>query len=477
MMKEDIFSALISKIITSKLLRKPLIKQFQKKMYNTIVTSKTDVHLKAVQEKKYQFFNAMLKGAERNLNKGYISKDVLKKMSKVFVTNQLMREQSSKDKINKFNERFGEKPPSFIVFSPTQKCNLKCIGCYANSEACSNAQLPFDVVDKVVGECYEVFGNRFMTISGGEPFMYNDNGMTLLDIFEKYNQMFFLVYTNGTMITPDVAKKLAELGNVTPAISVEGTQAETDERRGSGVYKRILEAMKNLREAGVPFGVSVTPTNKNYNTLMTDEFYDELFKNQGATYMWQFQLMPIGRGKQAFDLVLSPEQRINLYDTWKTLIKDKEYCVADFWNSGVLSDGCIAYGRHGGFMYIDWDGKIMPCVFVPYYEDNILDLYKNGKGLADAVFGDLMKRGRKWQKEYGLDHKKSPDNWLMPCSIRDHYENFRENILTDKAKPENAEAKEALESKEYREQMKKFDEKTEKLTTPIWKKEYLEAEN
>src|SRR6056297_491309 len=119
--------------------------------------------------------------------------------------------------------------------------------------------------------------SRFVTISGGEPFVYKSEGKTLLDIFEKYNDVFFLVYTNGTLITPKVADRLAKAGNVTLAISVEGFERETDARRGKGVFKKILQAFENLRNAGVPFGTSVTPTSQNVDLLLTDEFYDYYF--------------------------------------------------------------------------------------------------------------------------------------------------------------------------------------------------------
>lgn len=122
--------------------------------------------------------------------------------------------------------------------------------------------------------------------------------MTLLDIFEKYNDMFFLVYTNGTLITPEIAKRLEKAGNATPAISVEGFEKETDERRGKGVFKKVLNSFSNLREARVPFGISVTATSENVDLLLTDEFYAFYFEDQGVIYMWQFQLMPIGRGNE-----------------------------------------------------------------------------------------------------------------------------------------------------------------------------------
>lgn len=62
--------------------------------------------------------------------------------------------------------------------------------------------------------------------------------------------------------------------------------------RGEGVYKKIREALANLREAGVPFGIQVTATSKNYEILLTDEFYKYYFEEMGATHMWQYQLMP-----------------------------------------------------------------------------------------------------------------------------------------------------------------------------------------
>jgi hypothetical protein len=105
--------------------------------------------------------------------------------------------------------------------------------------------------------------------------------------------------------------------------------------------------------------------------------------------------------------------------------------------------------------------------------DNIYELYENGKTLADAMFSDFMRKGRKWQREYGLDDCRKPGNWLMPCSIRDHYEIFRTSVLPEEARPEDKNAKEALESVEYFETLKKYDEKLQRLTEKIWENEYL----
>jgi MoaA/NifB/PqqE/SkfB family radical SAM enzyme len=475
-MRPEAISSTLKSMVNHKHLRKLLAKKIDNYVYNSIVNDESE-DLKEVQIKRYQFLSAMLRCVNRNIDRGYVSGEIIRKIVDVFVQNNLIREdQNYTQAVEKYEEKYGEPPPTFIVFSPTQRCNLRCIGCYAASGADTAATVPYPFVDRVVSETHDLFGSRFITISGGEPFLYKSEGKTLLDIYQKYDDMLFLVYTNGMILNEEIAQRLAESANVTPAVSVEGLEKETDQRRGPGTHKKILEALERLRQAGVPFGISVTATSKNIDILLTDEFYDFYFKEQGACYMWQFQLMPIGRGKDELDLMVTPEMRLQLYNKWVKLLSKKKYCLADFWNSGVLARGCIAYGRNGGYAYVDWHGNVTPCAFIPYYVDNIYDLYKNGKTLADAMFSDFMKNGRKWQREYGLDNWKKPDNWLMPCSIRDHYEIFRNSVLPKEAKPEDENAKEALESDEYFEVLKNYDEELQSLTEKVWKNEYLNRE-
>ncbi len=472
-MSNEVISPKLIKMANHKHLRKLLAKKIDDYIYKNMVIDDGE-DLKEVSLRRYQFLSAMLHCLIRNINKGYVSTEVIKKIINVLVQNNLIREDDTYSiAVERYKRKYGEEPPTFIVLSPTQKCNLHCIGCYASSTSHTPATLPYTIVDRIVGEVHDWWGGRFITISGGEPFMYESKGKTLIDIFEKYNDMFFLIYTNGTLINEEVAQRLAETENATPAVSVEGFEKETDQRRGAGVHKRILGTFERLRQAGVPFGISVTATSQNTDLLLTDEFYDFYFKEQGACYMWQFQLMPIGRGKDEMDLMVTPERRLKLYRKWEKLLSEKRYCLADFWNSGVLARGCIAYGRSGGYIYVDWHGNITPCAFIPYYVDNIHDLYKKGKTLSDALFCDFMKNGRKWQREYGLYNKKNPHNWLMPCSIRDHYEIFRNSVLPKNAKPEDEKAKEALESDEYFEILKNYDHKLESLTEKIWENEFL----
>jgi len=61
-----------------------------------------------------------------------------------------------------------------------------------------------------------------------------------------------------------------------------------------------------------------------------------------------------------------------MYKTiWKKVREDKIF-IADFWNSGTASDGCMAAARGGGYFYIMWDGTITSCII----RDNSKLFYK-----------------------------------------------------------------------------------------------------
>lgn len=464
---------LLTSLVSNRFTQKQVVKRIDKSIYNsTIINGHDDIP--AVAEKKYEWAMALLNRAVENINKNYISKHVLNRLAVALIDGAFHGNlETFKEKKAAYNEKYGVNPPSFVVISPTQRCNLNCAGCYASSNSASTPSLSFDTLDQMVTELEEEAACRFVVLSGGEPMMYEDEGKTIFDLFERHPDMFFMFYTNGTLIDTAAAQRLEQLGNGVPAISIEGYEKETDQRRGKGVYKNILNAMEALRDVGMPFICSVTGTSENADILLSDEFYGWYFDELGCSFMWQFQLMPIGRGKEAFSLMPEPETRVRLYRKWEELVSSKRYPFADFWNSGVLTNGCIAYGRGGGYLYINWNGDIMPCVFVPYTMDNILDLYQKDKHIGDALASNFMKRGRAWQKETQLTKAEHVSNLLMPCSIRDHYANFRNAILTEEAQGENQVADDILQDDTYFKELTAYDEKLSRLTQPIWEKEYM----
>jgi MoaA/NifB/PqqE/SkfB family radical SAM enzyme len=424
-----------------------------------------------VHDEAYTYLIAMIAAFDRAVERSLISKYVARRMTDAFWGNVML----SKENKEEIVERLGFFPPKFVLVSPTGRCNLRCKGCYAESEPGTQGSLDFETFDRILTEKRELWGSHFTVISGGEPFMWRDGERDFLDMVEKHDSDMFMVYTNATLINDAAAKRMSELGNIMPAISVEGFEKETDARRGKGVHRKVLAAMESLRKYGVPFGISATPTRHNWELITGDAFADFYFEQQGALYAWLFQYMPVGRG-QTLELAPTPEQRVEMRERMRRLMVEKKYFIADFWNSGAASSGCIAAGRGDGYFYIDWNGNITPCAFVPYVCGNIYDVFESGGDLNTVLKMDFFKRIRKWQDEYGYAQAAAQvDNWLCPCVIRDHFPVVREAIEKSGATPLNEEARIALSDTAYCEGMVKYGEEIKRLTDPIWQKEYADT--
>jgi MoaA/NifB/PqqE/SkfB family radical SAM enzyme len=460
---------LILQIVDMGPARRFLIKKAEEKLWQGIVEEATE-GLRPAQELKYAFVRNLLHTTDNHLRRGIMSKEVFHKMVKVFVRNVFIEDISERE-IRK-EDRKEAVYPSYLVLSPTQLCNLRCPGCYASSGSHSKVSLPWNMVDRIITEKKRFWHSRFTVISGGEPFLWQDEGKGIIDLARIHDDNFFMVYTNGTLINKEVAKRLTEVGNLTPCISVEGFEQKTDERRGKGVFKKIMEAFEHLRSAGVPFGISVEATKENWDEVTSKEFLQFYFGEQGVFYGWLFQYMPIGRGYSLENMV-TPEQRLEMFRRNVGAIKEG-YNYIDFWNQGVMTDGCLAAGRNGGYLYIDWNGNVMPCVFIPYYVDNIYEVYKRGGTLNDVLYSAFFKEIRKWQSQYAYGKPpQDQENLILPCPIRDHHEALYEILKNHSTiKPSDENAREAKEDQTYHEGFMEYDQFLKQVIDPVWEKEY-----
>ena len=132
-------------------------------------------------------------------------------------------------------------------------------------------------------------------------------------------------------------------------------------------------------------------------------------------------------------------------------------------------------------MAVDWNGAFMPCVFMPYSPINIHDVYAHGKTLLDVWAHPFFARIRAWQRDYG--HKKSLSeggrhgNWIMPCPMRDHYEELYPLLREYNPTPVDGNAAAALQDPEYREQLIEYNRAVARLFNPIWESRYLHSDN
>ena len=307
--------------------------------------------------------------------------------------------------------------PASVVIEPTDRCNLNCPGCYARSTR-EGSDLSYQTVKYIIEEC-RAMGISLVTLSGGEPFLREKEDRVITRLAGEFPNLGFLVYTNGLSIDEEIAERLGKLGNVFPAISVEGFEEETDHRRGRGVFRRTSVARRFLAENDVMFGFSATGTRENCDLLATDAFIDSRI-SAGDLFGWFFIFQPIGRDPRP-DLMVTAEQRMKLKEmVYRTRYLGKPIFVGDFWNDGPLSSGCIAAGT--GYFHVYANGDISPCVFSPFSAGNIHEII-DGKGLYSNV-KDLLENHPLFAK-YREAQKKICD-YRSPCVLIDHPEMIRE---------------------------------------------------
>ncbi len=274
----------------------------------------------------------------------------------------------------------GLQVPPIIIFSVTNRCNLKCKGCYAQAirEESSDVLSP-SKMREIIGEA-EDLGVSFFIIAGGEPLMRPE----IMDITREFPGVLFLMATNGLLLDSDKIKQLASRRNTIPALSIEGTQMETDERRGAGVHKRLESKMAELKKEGVFFSVSITMTRSNFDIVTDEKFIDNAIKS-GCGFFLFLEYTPIR--KETEDWVITEKQRNDMKDVLGSLKKRfKAVFIGVPWDEEE-SGGCLASGR--GFVHINASGDLEPCPLAPFSDTNLLD-----KSLTEALQSVFIKKLR-----------------------------------------------------------------------------------
>ena len=336
--------------------------------------------------------------------------------------------------------------PTTVLISPTMRCNLRCVGCYAANYSMSD-DLPFDVADRIIKEGKKL-GVAFYTILGGEPMVWPH----LFTLFRKHKDTFFQYYTNSTLITEKTAQDLLKLGNVLPILSIEGFEKRTDERRGKGVFKKIMNAMDILKRNGIPFGFSVAVTSKNAEEISSDRFVDFLIE-KGAYVGWFFLYMPVG-AKPDPKLMPTPKQRLHLYNRDLKIRETKPIFIIDFWNDAPWVGGCIA-GKE--YVHITSKGDVEPCIFTHMAVDNI----KN-KSLKEVLNSDYFRALRERQP--------FDENLFLPCQWIDNPKVSRDMAKKFKLYPTHPGADDPIKDKKVRAAIDKYSKEIHKVYAPVWKK-------
>ncbi len=316
--------------------------------------------------------------------------------------------------------------PFLILMDPTSACNCKCKGCWA-AEYGNRNSLTFEEMADVVNQG-KALGTHLYMFTGGEPTLRKKD---LIRLCEENPDCAFLTYTNGTLIDQAFCDELKRVGNMALAISIEGSEETTDDRRGEGMYQKALGAMKLLKENGLLFGMSVCYTSANCEKVTSDEFMDTMI-SYGVKFGLYFNFMPVGKDAPV-ELIPTPAQREHMYSWVKRTRNNKTgkpLFIMDFQNDGEYVGGCIAGGRN--YFHINAAGDMEPCVFIHFSDSNIRE-----KTLLEALRSPLFMAYRHDQP--------FNDNHLRPCPMLENPECLKKIINQTGAKSTNLECEESAE--------------------------------
>jgi MoaA/NifB/PqqE/SkfB family radical SAM enzyme len=257
----------------------------------------------------------------------------------------------------------GEFYPPFLYISVTNSCNLRCQGCWVDVAA-KQEIIEAPAMHRLINESREM-GNAFFGIVGGEPFMHPQ----LLDILAEHPDCYFQVFTNGHFVTPEVARRIRKLGNISPLISVEGNEIVSDQRRGkSHVFSHTMQGLQNCLDAHVLTGVCTSLCQTNMD-LLTETWLDRLI-DMGVLYTWFHIYRPVGAAASP-ELCLTPDQQKQARRFVVEMRNKKPIVIIDAYYDG---DGYALCPAVTGFTHhISPWGDIEPCPVIQIAKDSIYD--------------------------------------------------------------------------------------------------------
>jgi mycofactocin radical SAM maturase len=264
-------------------------------------------------------------------------------------------------------ERFkrGLEAPICLTWEVTYGCNLACAHCLSSSGKRDPRELTTSEAKRVIDEmaAMQVF---YVNVGGGEPLVRRDF-LDLVD-YAVGRGVGVKFSTNGGLLTPEHAARVAAMDYVDVQISLDGATPETnDVVRGPGSYAAARRAMDRLAEAGFgPFKISTVVTRHNVPEL---DALEALADSYGAQLRIT-RFRPSGRGAAVWDkLHPTAQQQRELY--WWLHERPQVLTGDSFFHLSALGEplpGLNLCGAGRIVCLIDPIGEVYACPFVLHEE-------------------------------------------------------------------------------------------------------------
>lgn len=253
--------------------------------------------------------------------------------------------------------------PPFLFISIINSCQLRCQGCWVDV-ASPRQMIERDDLNRIIRDAKQ-HGNSFFGILGGEPFMHPH----LLDVLAEHPDCYFQIFTNGQLITDEVAARLRQIGNATPLISIEGREIVSDERRGGrDVYDKTMQGLRNCIKHRLITGVASSICKTNID-LVSEAWLQELV-NLGVHYAWFHTYRVVGPNPTP-SLALTPDEVLKLRRFIVTMRSKVPIGIVEpYWDDRgeALCPMATGVSHH-----IGPSGAIEPCPIIQFARETIQD--------------------------------------------------------------------------------------------------------
>lgn len=191
-----------------------------------------------------------------------------------------------------------------VVWNVTRRCNLRCVHCYAHAKDRVDRDELTTEQGKSLLDDLAAFGVPVVLFSGGEPLARKD--LPELASYAVGKGMRAVISTNGTLITPGVARTLKQIGLSYVGISLDGMQEVNDRFRAvPGAFRAALEGIRNCQAAGIKVGLRFTVNRFNVQEIPS---IFALIEEMDIPRVCFYHLVYAGRGSELVEQDLGPEE-------------------------------------------------------------------------------------------------------------------------------------------------------------------------
>lgn len=306
-----------------------------------------------------------------------------------------------------YQERTGIKAPRIIAWEITRSCNLSCVHCRAAAEfGHYHGELSLDQIKATIDDIVTI-SNPILILTGGEPLMRPD----IWDIVDYAHEKGCMpvIGTNATLITDDIAKKMAEhkIPRISVSIDFPTADGHDEFRAQPGCFDQTVAGIKIAKAHGVGVQINTTVTTRNAHLI--EEIHD-LAESLNVDAFHIFMLVPTGRGSEILAEELPPDEYEKVL-TWayhrqktsplhfkptdaphyyriiRQLAKaEGKKVTREEYGLDAMTRGCL-----GGitFSFISHVGDVQPCGYFDMQLGNVKEQPYSQIWTESKVFNDL----------------------------------------------------------------------------------------